>query len=184
MSPVPEVWVAVAAGSATWIMLSRPVRSVLESRGMPSAATQVSPSLPLVLEMLIVAIRQGSSISTALHTLGILIGGPFGDGLLRVTGALHRGTSWSEAWSLVLSDAQCGVAFQHIDRALEDSWRYGQSPISTLQTAIDGIRASQQSDIERGAARLSVRLLLPTGFCFLPAFIFIGVIPAIASMIG
>ena len=179
-----EVFAAVVAGLITWIALRRPERRVQGIGALPRGADPVSPSLPLVLEMLIVAIRHGSSIPTALHTLGTLVGGPFGGGLLRVTQALHRGTPWAEAWSLVLADPQCGAAFRQIDRALEDSWRYGQSPVGSLQAAIDSIRVGQQSDIERGAARLSVRLLLPTGFCFLPAFIFIGVIPAIASMVG
>ena len=31
-------------------------------------------------------------------------------------------------------------------------------------------------------SRLSVRLLLPVGLCFLPAFICIGIVPTVASM--
>ena len=37
--------------------------------------------------------------------------------------------------------------------------------------------------MERAAARLSVRLLMPTGLCFLPAFVIVGVLPAIASFL-
>ena len=109
--------------------------------------------------------------------------GDFGDGLLEVTNALQRGCSWDEAWSLVSDCERYTQAFGHIERALHDSWAYGQSPVSNLQVTIDRLRARQREDIEQQAARLSIRLLLPTGLCFLPTFILIGVIPAIGSMI-
>lgn len=67
--------------------------------------------------------------------------------------------------------------------ALADSWNRGVSPIGRLEAAIDQADAVERAAIEQGAARLSVRLLLPTGLCFLPAFLFLAVIPSIVSLV-
>ena len=182
---VARLSVSCAVSAMVWLALYRPQRGI-PTQGVHEygGSARVTLSLPLVLEMLIVSIRHGASIPTALHTLGALIAGPFGAGLLRVTSALQRGCTWREAWSLVDGDERYATAFTQIDLALQDSWRYGQSPVASLRAAIERLRAHQHEDIEQQAARLSVRLLLPTGLCFLPAFIFIGVIPAIASMVA
>lgn len=50
-----------------------------------------------------------------------------------------------------------------------------------LDSAIEQLDRDERAAIERNAAKLSVKLLMPTGLCFLPAFVLVGVIPAIAS---
>ena len=46
-----------------------------------------------------------------------------------------------------------------------------------MTAAIECVDGAARAGIERRAAKLSVRLLMPTGLCFLPAFICVGVIP-------
>ena len=50
-----------------------------------------------------------------------------------------------------------------------------------IESAIEQLDRDERAAIERNAAKLSVKLLMPTGLCFLPAFVLVGVIPAIAS---
>lgn len=64
---------------------------------------------------------------------------------------------------------------------LEDAWVHGSSPMERLRLAVEECESTERSAIEQAAARLSVQLLAPTGLCFLPSFILIGIIPAIAS---
>lgn len=64
---------------------------------------------------------------------------------------------------------------------LEDAWIHGSSPMERLRLAVEECESTERSAIEQAAARLSVQLLAPTGLCFLPSFILIGIIPAIAS---
>lgn len=54
--------------------------------------------MPLVLEMLAVAIRRGASIPHALIVVGRIVGGDFGEGLSSVGGALNQGVDWDQAW--------------------------------------------------------------------------------------
>ena len=51
-----------------------------------------------------------------------------------------------------------------------------------LESAIEQLDRDERAAIERNAAKLSVKLLMPTGLCFLPAFVLVGVIPAIAVL--
>ena len=46
-----------------------------------------------------------------------------------------------------------------------------------LESAIEQLDRDERAAIERNAAKLSVKLLMPTGLCFLPAFVLVGVIP-------
>ncbi|MBW3093785.1 hypothetical protein KIH75_00885 [Bifidobacterium sp. 64T4] len=64
---------------------------------------------------------------------------------------------------------------------LEDAWIHGSSPMERLRLAAEECESAERSAIEQAAARLAVQLLAPTGLCFLPSFILIGIIPAIAS---
>lgn len=61
--------------------------------------------------------------------------------------------------------------------------RHGRMAICSvrLESAIEQLDRDERAAIERNAAKLSVKLLMPTGLCFLPAFVLVGVIPAIAS---
>ncbi len=68
-----------------------------------------------------------------------------------------------------------------VANCLEESWVHGASPMAQLRLAIAEHDSAQRSAIEQAAARLSIQLLSPTGLCFLPAFILIGIVPAIAS---
>lgn len=68
-----------------------------------------------------------------------------------------------------------------IANCLEAAWQHGASPMAQLRLAVAEHERAERSTIEQSAARLSIQLLSPTGLCFLPAFILIGIIPAIAS---
>lgn len=71
--------------------------------------------------------------------------------------------------------------FAILEAALEPTWTHGASPVEPLRLAAERIDRDERDGIERAAGKLSVHLLLPCGLCFLPAFVFIGVVPAIAS---
>ena len=55
--------------------------------------------------------------------------------------------------------------------------------MNRLEAAIEQLDWDERARIEQSAAKLSVRLLLPTGLCMLPAFVAIGVVPAVMSFL-
>lgn len=147
-------------------------------------AHESSPSMTLILEMIAVAIRQGASIPRALLSIGELLDDSQGQYLRHVGKSLNSGYTWHDAWMDFSDDGTLQEEMRVVCDALEDSWLSGSSPLGRLQSASDGVAAFERSQIEQGASRLSVKLLIPTGLCFLPAFICIGVIPSIASFMS
>lgn len=165
---------AVCAAEAMWLKQWRPVRA--PSDLAPAGRVRELP-LPLVLEMLSVAIRQGSSIPRALIAVGDIAAGEFGAGLRSAGEQLNKGVSWDDAWP---DDGDLAV----VRDAFASSWHSGASPVERLETAVEQLDWDERSQIEQAAAKLSVRLLLPTGLCFLPAFVAVGIIPAVMSFVG
>ena len=151
---------AVGAAGATWLYEWSPARNPPDS----GAVRSCDLPLPLILEMLSVAIRQGASIPRALIAVGNIVEGEFGGGLRSAGERLNSGMPWNEAWP---DDDDCA----------------GSSPVNRLATAIEQLDWDERSRIEQSAAKLSIRLLLPTGLCMLPAFVAIGVIPAVMSFL-
>ena len=171
MAGIWAVVAAVCAAAAVWLYGWSPVRSPPDSGGRPC----IMP-LPLVLEMLGVARRHGTSIPTALITVGEMASEEFGAGLRSAGERLQDGIAWDEAWTE-------GDELAVIRDAFASSWSSGSSPVNRLETAIEQLDWDERSRIERSAAKLSIRLLLPTGLCMLPAFVAIGVIPAVMSFL-
>lgn len=100
---------------------------------------------------------------------------------LRAAGyALTRGATWHEAW---IGAGAGGKTLESIRECLGEAWTHGVSPTARLELAIERYGQDETAAIERAAAGLSVRLLAPTGLCFLPSFVLIGVIPAIISFV-
>ena len=89
---------------------------------------------------------------------------------------LNEGVSWDDAWP---DDGDLAV----VRDAFASSWHSGASPVERLETAVEQLDWDERSRIEQAAAKLSVRLLLPTGLCFLPAFVAVGIIPSFMSFV-
>ena len=149
------------------------------------ADEQVStPSLSLVLALLGVAVRQGASLPRALGVVGGLLPGPYGHRLVRVAHLLGRGNGWDLSWSGATGDPDYGQSMQVLADCLEPSWRLGSSPLTRIETTLRQLDHHARSVLARAAAAITVRLLVPTGLCILPAFVLIGVIPCIAAFVG
>lgn len=58
------------------------------------------------------------------------------------------------------------------------------SPIGRLTTASEQWMEGERTAIEQESASLSVKLLLPTGLCMLPAFVFLGILPSVMAFVG
>ena len=78
---------AVGAAGATWLYEWSPARNPPDS----GAVRSCDLPLPLILEMLSVAIRQGASIPRALIAVGNIVEGEFGGGLRSAGERLNSG---------------------------------------------------------------------------------------------
>lgn len=151
---------------------------------------RVEPDPTLVMQMMMVSLQSGASMMRCLAVIGQALPGETGNCLLRVSQALSQADSWREAWSppyapiadSVVANNRTATVCYWLSRGLHDSWVLGASAVPMLKAFIDNYERSLRNVVRSEGARLTVRLLLPVGLCFLPAFIAIGILPIVASM--
>lgn len=144
----------------------------------------LDPSSPLdfllIANLIRVCLRSGEPLSHALKSIGTCGSIP---SLSWIGQMLNEGQEWSESWKAALCRFPC-IQLRILESALEDSWRLGVSADTRLQRVIHRQEEGLRSQIESVSSRLSIRLLVPVGLCFLPAFILIAVVPSIVSYAG
>lgn len=62
--------------------------------------------------------------------------------------------------------------------------RTGADLVGLLRSSARDARRGRAREAEAAAARLAVRLVLPTGIALLPAFVLLGIVPTVASLLG
>ena len=142
--------------------------------GEPGGAPRVE--VAVVLDLVGAALSAGAGVPRALEATGRALGGPDGVALGSVASALLLGAPWDTAW------APAPVRMAPLAEALRPAWTHGAAPREALRVA--GVQVSQDASARARteAARLGVRLVLPLGLCFLPAFVLIGLVPVLLSL--
>lgn len=186
MSGMSLWWLPVllAAAAVPWAL---PRVGMRRWRGGPIArgwrrragpATAEALDVAVLADILGAAIASGASIPAALGALGRAVPGEQGEQFVRVAATLGLGGSWSSAW------AQADAQYQVLARALQPAWEDGVAPGSLLTHAASQIRRRRAEAAREAAARLGVRLVLPMGLCWLPAFVLLGLAPVLLSTGG
>ncbi|GAB3849109.1 type II secretion system F family protein [Nesterenkonia populi] len=119
----------------------------------------------------------GIGIEAALDRLARTV--PGADPLGRMHRALAAGAGWQQASAHVEHHPQLALYCEH----LSFSYATGAPSARMLEAAAAQARARQRHEAERAAGELGVKMMLPLGACFLPAFILLGVVPVIISML-
>lgn len=132
----------------------------------------------LVLDLAGAALGAGASLPGALQALGAALD----EEPLAVVGrALLLGASWGAAWRAP-EDAGWRARRARLEQSLRPGWEDGASPGPLLAGTARALRAGRASRDEEAAERLAVRLVVPLGLCFLPAFVVLGIVPVIAGV--
>ncbi|MEV0949726.1 type II secretion system F family protein [Promicromonospora sp. NPDC050249] len=130
----------------------------------------------VVLELVAAALQSGAGVPRALKATGAAVGGANGVVLTRAGHALVLGAAWERAWTGVSGELDPMV------RALRGAWLDGAAPGEALRAAGEEIRHERRADARTAAARLGVRLVLPLGTCYLPAFVLVGLVPVLLAL--
>ena len=75
------------------------------------------------------------------------------------------------------------VATDDVDSVLELARRAGVPAAELLRSEAAELRAAARASAQERAAALSVKLMLPLGLCVLPAFLVLGVLPLLATVV-
>ena len=194
LSHVVVVGTAVLAGLFTWVVVGGSVGVVLglaAGLACPRLLRQLSDrdddegevtaQLPLALDLLAACLVGGATTGAAVDAVARALPGPCGNRLGRVAAGLAVGSPPSEAWrALGDGPGPAGAAARALARAAE-----GGAPVAAgvLRVAEDA-RREAHGRAERAARRAGVLAVGPLGLCFLPAFLLLGVLPAIIGLAG
>ena len=93
-----------------------------------------------------------------------------------VAAALRWGLSEEEAWG------QVSPVWARTALALRLAREAGVAPSSLLLSGSEDLRSARLAEIDVAAARLGVRLVVPLGVAFLPAFVLTTIVPVVLAL--
>jgi pilus assembly protein TadC len=108
------------------------------------------------------------------------VGGPLGEELARVAARIRLGADPAEEWLKLAGDPTLAPLGRAAARAAT-----GGAPVAaTLARLARDQRRTARAAASARARTAGIRAVAPLGLCFLPAFIVLGIVPAIAGMAG
>ena len=186
---------AVLAGLASWafvgqwwgVVLGLPVAVLvhrvvlrLEPADVRAERTDADSWLPFAADLLAAALRAGATTDSALRVVADAVRGPVGDRFAAVGSGLSMGAPAAEAWQSLADLPRAAGLVQAGIRAADS----GAALADTATALADRIRADLDSAAEASARRSGVLVVLPLGLCFLPAFVLLGVVPVVGSVLA
>lgn len=129
-----------------------------------------------VLDLLALTLRSGAGLVEAMEAVANRVGGLLGLHLRTVAAAGRWGVDEEEAWASV------PPAWQPAARALRMAATAGVPPADVLVSAANEVRRAEQQRLEVATATLGIRIVLPLGLAFLPAFVLTTVVPIVLAL--
>lgn len=142
-----------------------------------------APTVPVVeiaasIELLALAMRSGCGIVEGLDLVADQLDDITGVHLRTVSAALRWGMTDQEAWGAV-PDAWAPAA-----QALSLAAGAGVAPGDLLRAAAADVRRREEHRIDAATERMGVKVVLPLGLTFLPAFVLTAVVPIVIALAG
>jgi pilus assembly protein TadC len=186
----PVAALAVGYGT-TRLFAALPARAAAERDRARAAA------VPLVADLVAACVAAGASVDAALdaavaaatdpttaHRPTVpLPADPLADDLRAAAHATRLGLPPRVAWAPLLTRGN-PPPVRALARAVVRSADTGSAPAAILRTVADDARAAARSAADVAARRAGVLAVLPLGLCFLPAFVLLGVVPLVVSLVG
>ncbi|WP_243723453.1 type II secretion system F family protein [Actinomadura sp. 7K507] len=171
--PVGAV-IGVLAAVAVWFSFGR-----LGNAERKRTQARLIADLPVAVDLLAACLRGGAPWHDAVAAVADAVGGPLGDELRGVSVQIRLGADPSEAWlALAAKEPMLAPLARSAVRAASTGSALAPS-LSRL--ARDQRRVARTAAAARARAA-GIRALAPLGLCFLPAFVLLGVVPAIAGI--
>lgn len=191
---IPALLAVLLAGAAVWVFTGsgslpqgpsrvRTPSALLRRNGTPDLdRADAGPGvegpaepLPLVLEMCATLLESGLPIRSVLRIVGTNV--PGYASLLLVSRALDLNVGWERAWGQGAGPAR------ELEQALRLTRLSGAPAAALLRSAAASARKRGVREAEARGAEFGIKLVIPLGLCALPAFICLGVVPVVISLL-
>ncbi|GAA5167141.1 type II secretion system F family protein [Ornithinimicrobium tianjinense] len=133
--------------------------------------------VPEALELIALALGGGASVVAAVAEVASTLPAPLGAELGQVASGLAGGDDPVQVWE------RTGDHWAPARRALGLAEAAGVAPTEALLAAAADLRRDAVADVEVATARLAVRLVLPLGLAYLPAFVLTTVVPLVLALV-
>lgn len=161
-------------------VLGPQVLARMESGGVRANRLAMEAAAPMVADLLAACLASGASTAAATRATADALGGPVADVLNRCVTQFNLGASAQRVWRPLTDEP----ALAPIARAILRSAETGAPLTSVLLRVSDDLRLNRRAQLEQAAKTVGVKAVGPLGLCFLPAFMLLGVVPLIASLIA
>ena len=129
-------------------------------------------------DLLALVLRGGCGVVDGLEQVAAVSDDDVAADLASVAAAVRWGMPWARAWAAV------GPGWSAVGRALVLADSLGVAPSDPLARAASDQRRDHGHRLEIDTARLGVRIVLPLGLAFLPAFVLLGLVPLVLALAG
>jgi Flp pilus assembly protein TadB len=150
----------------------------LQARHRPGLAPAETARLPLVLDLVAVALTSGQPLDAALFAAAAGAQPWLCTQLRRVAGLLRLGAEPADAWLALADDPRLRPIAATAVRSAGSGIRLAAA-FTELATEL---RAEASSAAEARGQRAGVWAIAPLGLCFLPAFVCLGIAPTIIGV--
>lgn len=148
--------------------------------GRRKGRSRVAVELPQTLELMAVCLESGATLTAAAGTMRDLSPAATAEVLGGVVSALHLGRDPSEAWLGLADHPVWGPPARDLARSL----RSGTGMTESLRVHAEEARRRRREEAMRAARAVGVKSVQPLMACFLPAFVLLGVVPLVASLVS
>lgn len=170
--------IGIAAGLAVAIGVPI-VLTRLEPRAERRHRESIEAAAPLVADLMAACLSSGASTQASTQAAASALDGPAAAVLSRCVAHMELGADPADVWRTLGNEP----AFAPIARAIARSADTGAPLADLLLRTGEDLRSQQRARLEALARSAGVRAIGPLGVCFLPAFMVIGVVPLVASMV-
>lgn len=166
----------VVVGGAVAVLGPRLLRGLTAP---PDDDREVAAALPVALDLLAACLVGGAGLATSVQVVAEACSGALGQRLRAVAGALEVGAPAAEAWrALGAGPGPAGAAARALVRSTD-----GGAPVAAaVRRVAHQAREAQTAQARERARRAGVLVVGPLGLCFLPAFVLLGIVPAVVGL--
>lgn len=167
-------WVAGAlvAAACAWTLAR------LEPREVRLRRARIVAELPVAIDLLAACLRGGGAWHDSVEAVADAVGGPLGTELARVAARIRLGADPTEEWLGLAREP----VLAPLGRAAARAAAGGAPVAATLARLARDQRRTARAAASARARTAGVRAVAPLGLCFLPAFVLLGIVPAVAGI--
>jgi Flp pilus assembly protein TadB len=166
----------VVGAVVTVVCLRLPAR--LEPRQVRVRRARLIADIPVAVDLLAACLRGGAPWGVAVEAVAAALGGPLGDELHGVAAQVRLGADPSAAWLALAREPALAELARTVARAADS----GSSLAPALARLAQDHRRSARATASARARTAGIRAVAPLGLCFLPAFVLLGIVPAVAGI--